>query len=395
MASGSVLTACGDIGRTRATEQSKTAADVIAGKDPRLIVHGAEPPEIETPLVLLREHAITPDSFLFVRNNQSLVGVANLAPSAAEDWSIEITGLLARPGSISLPHLATMAQVEQELVLQCSGNGRAMFSQVAAAKGAPWQCGAMGNVRFGGVPLVKVLDRLGLKINARARFLTAEGRDAPAKPGEADFEHSIPLDDALARSILALSMNGAPLPAVHGGPVRLVTPGYYATMNVKWLGRLRFEEQETANHHQVRRYRTPKDAIPPGGEFASDLANSDPNWRMRTKSVIFAPLEGEHVRAGMVDVRGVAWNDGATRIETVLVSTAAGKPWQPARIEPSASPYAWQHWKVTLPLEPGEHQIMARAIDELGRAQPLSAAAQWNPAGYAYNGVHVVKVAAN
>ena len=55
-------------------DASLSAADVIAGKDPRLIVHSAAPAELETPLALLREHGITPDSLLFVRNNQSLTG---------------------------------------------------------------------------------------------------------------------------------------------------------------------------------------------------------------------------------------------------------------------------------------------------------------------------------
>ena len=310
----------------------------------------------------------------------------------ADDWTIEITGLVERPGSISVRYLAEMEQVEQELVLQCSGNGRAMFSAAAPAKGAQWQCGAMGNVRFSGVPLAKVLDRVGLRIGPRARFITAEGRDAPAKPGEPDFEHSIPLDDALARSFLALAMNGAPIPAAHGGPVRLVTPGYYATMNVKWLGRLRFEQEETANYHQVRRYRTPRDPIAPGSDFTYDLANSEANWRMRTKSVIFAPLDGEHIAAGKVEVRGVAWNDGASRIESVLVSSGGSAPWQPAKIAAGAGPYAWQPWSIALELDPGAYQLSARAIDASGRSQPLSPAANWNPAGYAFNGVHVVKV---
>ncbi|MBI2826562.1 MAG: sulfite oxidase [Planctomycetia bacterium] len=369
-----------------------SAGDLIAGKDPRLIVHGTEPAELETPLALLAEHRVTPTSLLFVRNNQSLAGAANLKPAAADGWTVEIGGLVSRPATVAVADLARMAHVEHELVLQCSGNGRAMFSAAAPAKGAPWQCGAMGNVRFAGVPLAKVLDRLGVKPNVGARFLTAEGRDAPAKSGEPDFEHSIPLADALERSILALSLNGEPIPAAHGGPVRLVTPGYYATMNVKWLGRLRLEGQETTNYHQVRRYRTPKEPIRPGSEFTYDLANSDANWRMRTKSIIFAPLDGQRVKSGPVGIRGVAWNDGAAPIETVLLATSPSGAWQPAKIELSKSPYAWQHWTAEVTLAAGDQTIMARAIDGLGRSQPIAAAAHWNPAGYAFNGVHTVKV---
>lgn len=374
--------------------EAKTAAELIVGKDARLIVHGGTPLELETPLDLLAEHAITPKQLLFVRNNQSIAGSDTLAPHNDPAWTIDITGLVERPATISLKELAALPQVEHELVLQCSGNGRAMFSEVAFSKGAPWQCGAMGNVRFSGVPLARLLEHLQVKVDPRAQFVTGEGRDAPAQPGEADFEHSLPLADSVARSIIALAMNGEPLPAAHGGPVRLVTPGYYATMNVKWLGRLRFDAAETANYHQIRRYRTPKEPIPPGSEFAYGLENSDPNWRMRIKSVIFAPLADAKVVAGKIDVRGVAWNDGTARIETVLVAPSLDGPWQPAKIHRPQSPYAWQPWSTTLALPAGEHKIAARAIDELGRSQPASGAAQWNPAGYAFSGVHVVRVTA-
>ena len=170
-------------------------------------------------------------------------------------------------------------------------------------------------------------------------------------------------------------MNGEPIPAVHGGPARLVTPGYYATMNVKWLGQMRLESQETTNYHQVGRYRTPKESIPLGSAFTSNLANSDANWRMRHQKRDLAPLAGQLVSAGRVEVRGVAWNDGAAKIETVLISAGPDGPWQRATIEAAASPYAWQPWSIALELPRGEHRIAARAIDALGRSQPFSATA--------------------
>jgi len=378
---------------TAAAPDNKPTADkLIAGKDARLIVHIAEPPEIETPLALLRESRITPASLLFVRSNQPMPGAETLAPLPSKDWKIQIAGPRSGPAEIALADLAKLEQVEVELVLQCSGNGRAMLSAAAPAKGAQWQAGAMGNVRFRGVPLTKVFEHFRIKPSEQARFLTAEGRDAPAKSGEPDFEHSIPLDDALARSLLALELNGEPLPAAHGGPVRLVTPGYYATMNVKWLSRLRFEAGETANYHQVGRYRTPKEPLTPGDKFTSTLDNSDANWRMRVKSTIFAPLDGEQLTPGKHKISGVAFGDGSAQIESVLVATSPAGPWQAAKIEPSDSPYAWQHWSIELDLPKGKQQIIARATDAQGRSQPLSAAADWNPAGYAYRGASTITV---
>jgi sulfite oxidase len=368
------------------------AAALIAGKDARLIVYNARTLEIETPLALLREHAITPKKLLFVRNNQELADSRSLAPYPTDDWPIDFRGLVEYPRAMSLADLRRMEQIEVELVLQCSGNGRAHFSRAAPVDGSPWANGAMGNVVFRGVPLSAVVEALELNVQPEAAFLTAEGREGPPSRQKADFEHSLPLADALQRSLLALELNGEPLPAVHGGPVRLVMPGYYGTMHVKWLERLRFDASETYNHHQLRRYRTPLQPLTPGAEFTSDLENSEPNWDMKIKSVIFAPLDGESVKPGPNEVRGVAWNDGRARIVAVEVSTDAGATWRASDLERPASPYAWHPWRTRLDLPAGEAAIMARAIDALGRAQPLDGAIAWNPAGYAWNGVQTVRV---
>jgi len=390
----SALLGTRESGATEAEDDSgkSTADKLISGKDARLIVHVPAPPEIETPLALLRESRITPVSLLFVRTNQPMEGAGTIEPMAAKDWKIEIAGLRTGPAQIAAADLAALPQIEVELVLQCSGNGRAMFSQAAPAKGAQWQAGAMGNVRFAGVLLSKVFEHWKIQPGDQARFLTAEGRDAPAKREDPDFEHSIPLADALDRTFLALRLNGEPIPAVHGGPVRLITPGYYATMNVKWLSRLRLEAGETKNYHQVGRYRTPKEQLKPGAPFTSTLENSDANWRMRVKSVIFSPLDGDKVPAGKVTVSGVAYNDGSAAIESVLVSRAPDGPWFAAKLETSTSPYAWQHWTAELELPRGEQQIFARATDAQGRSQPMTPAVDWNPAGYACHGAHSIRV---
>lgn len=376
-----------------ASAKLPSADAFIAGKDPRLIVHNAKVGEIETPLVLLREERITPKALLFVRNNQVLPGTLTTDPAAAGKWRVELSGLIDKPRTVAVSELAKLPQDEHEVVLQCSGNGRAFFSRTAKADGAQWQHGAMGNVVFKGVPLQGLLDHLGAELDAEAQFVTAEGADKPDKAGAADFEHSLPLEDVLERSILALEMNGEPIPRVHGGPVRLVTPGFYGTMHVKWLSRLRFEAEESTNHHHAGRYRTPLRPIEPGSKFTSTLENSEPNWNMRIKSAIFSPREGEQVTAGKVTVRGVAWNDGTAQIESVEVSVDAGQTWRRAELTRPESPYAWHDWNLVLELSPGKQTILSRAIDVLGLAQPLDGSIYWNPAGYAWNGVDAVEVA--
>ena len=381
-----------------AADKAQGADALIDGKDARLLVHKAAPCEIETPWELLLEHPLTPKELLFVRNNQQLADSQTLAPSTATEWPIEFDGLVEFPRSMELKRLRELPQVEREMVLQCSGNGRKLFSQSSPCPGAPWHLGAVANLKFGGPTLRSVVEELKLNVDPRAQFITAEGLDGPPKPDVADFEHSLPLRDALDRSVLALTMNGEPLPAAHGGPVRLVTPGYYGTMHVKWLSRIRFETSETANHHQVRRYRTPYDPIKPGSEFQYDLGNSEPNWRMRIKSIIFSPSDGAifNVSDGVtpsapgdkLTVRGVAFNDGACRIERVEISTD-GETWRPAELEVPESPYAWYRWQAEVQGS-GKHVIRCRAIDALGRTQPRDGAIHWNPAGYAWNGVHSV-----
>ena len=387
--------ACGtvaSIDRWSLTVRAADAAELVAGKDSRLIVHNTKTLELETPLELLREYPLTPKKVLFVRNNQELADTRTTKPLKMDDWQFEIVGLVEYPRTVALERLREMEQTEVEMVLQCSGNGRAHFGRAAAVKGSAWNEGAVGNVRFKGVKLKSLFGSLDLNVAPDAAYLTAEGQEGPPQPTDADFEHSIPLTEALARSIVALELNGEPIPAVHGGPVRLVTPGYYGTMQIKWLSRLRLETRETYNHHQRRRYRTPREPIVPGSEFAYDFDNSDANWRMRIKSTIFAPLDGEQVKSGDIEVRGVAWNDGDVKIDAVEISIDQGRNWRQADLERPKSPYAWYRWSATIALEKGQRRILARAVDALGRSQPLDGTIGWNPAGYGWNGVQRVEV---
>jgi DMSO/TMAO reductase YedYZ molybdopterin-dependent catalytic subunit len=378
--------------KTEAGGQS-TADQLIAGKDRRLLVHNPARTgfEIETPLELLREDAVTPAAKLFVRNNQQPDWAATLAAAPAGPWRLEVGGLLEFPRVVTLEELKTLPLVEQELVLQCSGNGRAMFSAVSPVKGSQWSYGAMGNVRFKGVSLKSVFEKFEIRPHVSARFLTAEGADSPGKPGAADFEHSLPLEETLSRAILAFEMNGEPLPAVHGGPLRLVTPGYYGTMHVKWLARLRLEAQESVNHHQVKRYRTPRELIEPGKPFDYRIENSDAHWRMKIKSVFFSPVHSTSTKGPRVLASGVAWNDGTALIDAVELSSDGGQTWRRAELQ-RAGRYAWQRWQATLALPAGSHTLICRAIDTLGNSQPLDGAIAWNPDGYVWNGADRVTV---
>ncbi len=111
-----------------------------------------------------------------------------------------------------------------------------------------------------------------------------------------DLEHSLPVADVLARSILALQMNGDDLPGIHGGPVRLVTPGFFGTMQIKWLERLRFETAESPCFYHAVEYRVPLERVEPGEKFKFTLENSRPTWHLRLMSYILAPAPGAELQ---------------------------------------------------------------------------------------------------
>jgi DMSO/TMAO reductase YedYZ molybdopterin-dependent catalytic subunit len=277
-----------------------------------------------------------------------------------------------------------MEQVEYEMVLECSGNGRTEYGPIP---GTPWGFGGVANVRFGGVPLSALLERHGVLVDPRVRYVTAEGQGTASRPDRPLFEHSLPLADAVRTSIVALTLNGEPLPGIHGGPVRLVTPGFYGTMQLKWLTRLRFETSESPTYYHATEYRVPLGRVQPGTPFEFTLENSRPTWSIRPTSYILDPLPAATLSAGPVTVSGVAYNDGAAPMESVAVSLDRGATWLPTALETPDSPYAWYPWTTQLTLDPGVHQIWSRATDRLGRTQPLDGAVDWNPNGYEWAGV--------
>ncbi len=376
-----------------------SASELIPGKVPEMIVHNAKLGVMETPLELLRKHRITPKEIMFNRLHFPIQGerswTASLEPVERPDWSIRVDGLVSRIRVATLADLEKMGTAKVETVVQCAGNGRAFFAAKAKCPGSQWHHGGMANVVFEGVPLRAFLDALNLGASDQVRYLTVGGLDDPPTPKGADFEKSYAIDDpALDHAILAFRMNDEPIPACHGGAVRLIVPGYYGNMNVKYVSRILLAAAPAPTVFQSRAYRVPLHPVEPGEMKVSDfnLSNSVPTYGFRIKSVIFSPLASDQTQAGPVEIRGVAWNDGTAEISLVEVSTDGGATWEAADIEKPDSPYAWHHWSLKTELSPGKHTLMARATDALGRSQPLDGTAMWNPKGYEWNGVDRVTV---
>ena len=394
MASTAALGALGLVGHDVLAAAPSNSSQVVTGKNAGLVVHGSKIPVLETPSALL-DSQITPLDVLFVRNNQPMGNAATLKPFPLRGWKIALTGMIDKPRSLDARMLTEMDQVEHEMVLQCCGNGRSLFADSVKAKGTQWTRGGMGNIRVSGVRLSALVRKLGVRIGTGARFLTAEGKDTPL-PDKDDFEHSLPLDEAMEHSVLATRINGQPIPAVHGGPVRLMTPGFYGTMHIKWVSRLRFEGDETDNYNHIPRYRVPRALLQPGKPIKYTFSNSKACWRMKTKCVVLSPQPDATVMAGKpVTVRGVAFNDGSTRIDSVQLSTDLGQTWSRIRLEIPRSRFAWYRWSATVTLPAGKRQLWARTVDALGRTQPLDGSIHWNPSGYEWNGVEKIAVTAS
>lgn len=361
-----------------------------ANKDKRLKIITEDPLVLETPDELLAASRITPTSALFVRNHHGAKALGDMK-SRPLVGNLKIGGLVRQQLTIPFSKLTTLDSIEVEMVLQCSGNFRSQFSRFSPIKGTPWNKGGIGNVRFRGVPLASVFKAIDLQIDPTARYLAAQGADQPENKTQVQYEKSIPLDVALSRGLLATEMNGEPLAAIHGGPLRLVIPGYYGTSQVKWLTTLRLDATESLNYYQTTDYRTPKRQLKPGEPFECNLANSDANFDMKVNSRLFMPADGSTVKGSFV-ARGVAWNDGTAELTSVDLSSDHGRTWRSADLAPAHGAFAFREWTLPMSLSVGRHQLWVRAVDAKGRTQPLDGGLHWNPGGYAWNGVEIVTV---
>lgn len=337
-----------------------------------MIVHSAN--GIETRRDAFGSSGITDVERLFLRNNIA-------APNAAivenpDAWKIEIDGVTS-PASLTVGDLKRMGLDTVAMVLQCSGNGRGFFKHKAS--GSQWKVGAAGNVLWSGVPVRDVVAALG-GVRQGMRYMTSTGGETLPPGVDAAkilVERSVPWT-AMEEAILAWELNGAPLPLAHGGPLRVIIPGYYGVNNVKYVKRLAFTVDETQANIQKSGYRV-RDIGKKGDPTQPSM------WEMNLKSFVTHPSEnGEKLRAGLVQVQGVAFSGGSP-VRNVEVSVDGGKTWQAARfVGPHMGRYAWRNFVAQVNLPPGQYMITSRAIAADGSTQPEARVE--NERGYAHNG---------
>ena len=259
---------------------------------------------------------ITPNN-AFYRIDTALV-VPRVDPAT---WALEIGGRVERPLSFTYDDLLAMPQYEADVTLQCVSN------EVGG--------NLVGNARWQGVLLRDLLERAGVRAGADQ----VVGRSVDGFT--AGFPTAVALDGRAA--MVALGMNGEPLPQLHGFPARLVVPGLYGYVSAtKWLSSIEL----------------------------TTLAGFDGFWiprgwaklaPVKMSSRIDVPENLSRVPAGRTVLAGVAWSPG-TGIDRVEVRVDEG-PWVEADLGGELSEDTWRQWRATADLPRGEHVLSVRATD--------------------------------
>jgi DMSO/TMAO reductase YedYZ molybdopterin-dependent catalytic subunit len=337
----------------------------------RMLQVNGYPSDAETPLDALTTY-ITPNDLFFVRHHW------NPTYPNIQRWSLTVDGEVERPFRLTLGELKKMPRASATCVLQCAGNGRALYKPVVP--GVQWKYGAVGNTRWTGVRVKDLLNRAGVK--AGARHIHTFGTDKPPVKTP-PFHRSVEIEKLLEDGIVAYEMNGEPLALLHGAPARLVVPGWAGDHWMKWLERLTVQAEPQKGFYMETAYKYPKQPGEPGVAFKPD------EMRVLTDLFVKSNITQAPSRAKVGEaaaIGGFAFS-GAPDIARVELSDDGGQTWQPAELAAEHDPYAWRLWSYRYtPKTPGKVTLVARATDDRGSAQPKDAV--WNQSGYLYNSWH-------
>ncbi|MFB7559902.1 molybdopterin-dependent oxidoreductase [Streptomyces brevispora] len=272
----------------------------------------------------------------FVTPNKSFyrVDTALVVPRIdANDWKLRIHGKgVQRPLTLSFQDLLHREIIERDITLTCVSN----------EVGGPY----VGNARWIGVRLADLLREAGVK--------------PPSRGGPADqiITRSVdgmtigtPVETVMdgRDALLALGMNGEPLPFEHGFPVRMVVPGLYGYVSAcKWIKELELTTFADYDAYWVKRSWSQQAPI-------------------KTESRIDTPRPFASPKAGTIPVAGVAWaqHRGVSRVEVRV----DGGPWHTAKLAAEDSPDTWRQWVWEWPATSGNHTLEVRATDRTGATQ--------------------------
>ena len=349
-----------------------------------LIVRQAAPFNGGPPLPRLRQHFITPAKLFYVRSH------AAVPPVEAAGYRLQVGGLVDRPRSFSLAELQAMPAVQLTASLMCAGNRRDELIAYRPVPGeTPWGAEAVGTAVWTGARLRDVLRAAG--VAGEGGHLAMEGLDTVDGHGPpAPFGGSIPLARALGgEAMLAWEMNGQPLPAAHGFPLRAIIPGVIGARSVKWLASITVQAEPSRNYFQAHAYKL----FPPeAGPDTADWNGAPMLAEYPVSAVICEPETGARLPAGPTELRGYALAGGGAPIAWVEISADGGRIWQRAELGEDGGPWAWRFWRAQAAVGRGPAELVVRARDAHGNQQPREVAEVWNFKGYLNNAWHRLRV---
>ncbi len=343
----------------------------------KMLVHGCS---LESPLEHQKEF-ITPNERFFVCSSGTAPRIS------AGEYALRIHGDGVRQAlTIRYNQLLGMQQRSLPAVLECAGNHRAFFIRVDRKTLRPpsgtadllWSTGAVGMAEWTGVALRDVLRLAGVKDSALQ--VCASGSETDSCEGVVRLP--MPIDKALDMdTLLALTMNGEPLPVEHGFPVRVLVPGWIGAYSIKWVQDIEVSTKPIWVRRNTTSYVLRGEHWPAGVYQPADGA---PITRFNIKSSLALPWPAQ-LTGGHHTIHGYARSSGSP-VASVLWSDDGGRHWRNAVLGEHNDKYGWVRFEFEWHVTAGERVLMTRATDSAGRAQPD--AVKFNAGGYLYNGVH-------
>ena len=306
----------------------ETAKRAVAGRNEVVLPSAAEALPPVPPAAELGIDGLVP---IIVPNDDFYrIDTAFAVPTIVlQDWSLTVRGRVDRPYTITYADLLDMRMVEMDVTLSCVSN------KVGG--------NLVGNARWRGVPLSEILDRAGVRDDAEQIV----GRSID------EFTVGFPLEAAYdgRDALVAVGMNGEPLPFEHGFPARLVVAGLYGYVSAtKWLTEIELTGWDNFDAYWIPRGWSKEGPI-------------------KTQSRVDTPYNAEQITTEARTVAGVAWapDRGISKVEVQL---GEGEPWQEAELSEPLSVSSWVQWQIPwTPSVVGRNVIRCRATDADGVLQ--------------------------
>jgi DMSO/TMAO reductase YedYZ molybdopterin-dependent catalytic subunit len=270
-----------------------------------------------------------------------------------QSWRLDVAGLVKQPMSLTLDQVMARPRQEVPFTIECSGN-----------HGRPFTGGLVGNASWAGTPLAPLLQEAGIQDSGKEIVFYAHDigkqtvRDIELTT---PFARSLSIAEAMNPNVLlCYEMNGEPLPASHGAPLRLLMPGWYGVANVKWLDRIEVIDTRFAGHFMARDYVT----------IREEQRDGRPVWveTLVGKALLKSAPARVTRKDGAYRIMGAAWGTPVASVEVQV----DGGAWMPATIDEGlGSDFSWKLWSLPWPnAAPGEHTVTSRATDTSGNVQP-------------------------